>query len=170
MNHKFRVYLTFFVSPLRINIYKRVQAIVNHFKVVFGDFWNSFIKINSHCPAVKAGQGVNFGGWAFGVWWCRGNKRLIETKPKTQTLLWPLVAAIWSSKIARKSLIRPVEPLATLAELPEILTAPQSQTIKLGKAFVLECDADGNPLPTIDWEFNGVLLAEKVSVIGWNFM
>jgi len=38
MNHKFRVYLELFVSSLRINIYKRVQAIVNHFKVVFGDF------------------------------------------------------------------------------------------------------------------------------------
>ncbi|KAH8305592.1 hypothetical protein KR059_002341 [Drosophila kikkawai] len=44
-------------------------------------------------------------------------------------------------------------------ELPEILMAPQSQTIKLGKAFVLECDADGNPLPTIDWQFNGEPLA-----------
>lgn len=40
------------------------------------------------------------------------------------------------------------------AELPEILMPPQNQTIKLGKAFVLECDADGNPLPTIDWQFN----------------
>lgn len=40
-------------------------------------------------------------------------------------------------------------------ELPEILMPPQNQTIKLGKAFVLECDADGNPLPTIDWQFNG---------------
>ncbi|KAH8316805.1 hypothetical protein KR074_009084 [Drosophila pseudoananassae] len=40
-------------------------------------------------------------------------------------------------------------------ELPEIIMPPQNQTIKLGKAFVLECDADGNPLPTIDWQFNG---------------
>lgn len=29
----------------------------------------------------------------------------------------------------------------------------------MGKAFVLECDADGNPLPTIDWQFNGEPLA-----------
>lgn len=41
------------------------------------------------------------------------------------------------------------------ADLPEILMAPQNQTIKLGKAFVLECDADGNPLPSITWQFNG---------------
>ncbi|XP_030372346.1 peroxidasin, partial [Scaptodrosophila lebanonensis] len=40
-------------------------------------------------------------------------------------------------------------------DLPEILMAPQNQTIKLGKAFVLECDADGNPLPAISWQFNG---------------
>ncbi|TMW42476.1 hypothetical protein DOY81_012444, partial [Sarcophaga bullata] len=41
------------------------------------------------------------------------------------------------------------------AELPEILMAPQNQTIKVGKSFVLECDADGNPIPTITWQFNG---------------
>ncbi|KAI8116975.1 Peroxidasin [Lucilia cuprina] len=40
-------------------------------------------------------------------------------------------------------------------ELPEILMAPQNQTIKVGKSFVLECDADGNPIPTITWQFNG---------------
>uniref|UniRef100_T1PGN3 Cell adhesion molecule-related/down-regulated by oncogenes n=1 Tax=Musca domestica TaxID=7370 RepID=T1PGN3_MUSDO len=40
-------------------------------------------------------------------------------------------------------------------ELPEILMAPQNQTIKVGKNFVLECDADGNPIPTISWQFNG---------------
>ncbi|XP_061393833.1 peroxidasin [Musca vetustissima] len=40
-------------------------------------------------------------------------------------------------------------------ELPEILMAPQNQTIKVGKNFVLECDADGNPIPTITWHFNG---------------
>ena len=33
--------------------------------------------------------------------------------------------------------------------------APQNQTIKVGKSFVLECDADGNPIPTITWQFNG---------------
>ncbi|XP_032290596.1 peroxidasin [Drosophila virilis] len=44
-------------------------------------------------------------------------------------------------------------------DLPEILMAPQNQTIKLGKAFVLECDADGNPLPSITWQFNGQPLA-----------
>ncbi|EDV96683.1 peroxidasin [Drosophila grimshawi] len=43
-------------------------------------------------------------------------------------------------------------------DLPEILMAPQNQTIKLGKAFVLECDADGNPLPTITWQLNGAAL------------
>ncbi|XP_001354288.3 peroxidasin [Drosophila pseudoobscura] len=48
-------------------------------------------------------------------------------------------------------------------DLPEILMAPQNQTIKLGKAFVLECDADGNPLPTIDWQFNGSPLASTPS-------
>ncbi|ALC43349.1 Pxn [Drosophila busckii] len=42
-----------------------------------------------------------------------------------------------------------------IKDLPEILMAPQNQTIKVGKAFVLECDADGNPLPTISWQFNG---------------
>ncbi|XP_037881152.1 peroxidasin isoform X2 [Glossina fuscipes] len=40
-------------------------------------------------------------------------------------------------------------------ELPEILMAPQNQTIKIGKSFVLECDADGNPIPSITWQFNG---------------
>lgn len=33
--------------------------------------------------------------------------------------------------------------------------APQNQTIKIGKSFVLECDADGNPIPSITWQFNG---------------
>lgn len=44
-------------------------------------------------------------------------------------------------------------------ELPEILMAPQNQTIKVGKSFVLECDADGNPIPTITWQFNGEAIA-----------
>lgn len=51
-----------------------------------------------------------------------------------------------------------------VADLPEILMAPQNQTIKLGKSFVLECDADGNPLPSISWQFNGEpLLASSSS-------
>ncbi|EDW78831.1 uncharacterized protein Dwil_GK12503 [Drosophila willistoni] len=50
-------------------------------------------------------------------------------------------------------------------DLPEILMAPQNQTIKLGKAFVLECDADGNPLPTIEWQFNGQPLLESTKDI-----
>uniref|UniRef100_A0A1A9WTL6 Ig-like domain-containing protein n=1 Tax=Glossina brevipalpis TaxID=37001 RepID=A0A1A9WTL6_9MUSC len=43
-------------------------------------------------------------------------------------------------------------------ELPEILMAPQNQTIKIGKSFVLECDADGNPIPSITWQFNGAAI------------
>ncbi|EDW17736.2 peroxidasin [Drosophila mojavensis] len=48
-------------------------------------------------------------------------------------------------------------------DLPEILMAPQNQTIKLGKSFVLECDADGNPLPSITWQFNGKPLASSTT-------
>lgn len=33
--------------------------------------------------------------------------------------------------------------------------APQNQSVELGKSFSLECDADGNPLPTLKWQFNG---------------
>ncbi|XP_060651867.1 LOW QUALITY PROTEIN: peroxidasin [Drosophila nasuta] len=50
-------------------------------------------------------------------------------------------------------------------DLPEILMAPQNQTIKLGKAFVLECDADGNPLPSITWQFNGQPLEASVDLL-----
>lgn len=49
------------------------------------------------------------------------------------------------------------------ADLPEILMAPQNQTIKLGKSFVLECDADGNPLPSITWQFNGKPLTSSTT-------
>ncbi|KAM8709189.1 hypothetical protein ACLKA7_016061 [Drosophila subpalustris] len=50
-------------------------------------------------------------------------------------------------------------------DLPEILMAPQNQTIKLGAAFVLECDADGNPLPNITWFFNGQPLQSGVDLL-----
>jgi len=43
--------------------------------------------------------------------------------------------------------------------------APQNQTIKLGTAFVLECDADGNPLPNITWFFNGHPLQTSVDLL-----
>lgn len=69
-----------------------------------------------------------------------------------------VLAAIWSgrncSNHSKYGSLR-----LWLADLPEILMAPQNQTIKLGKAFVLECDADGNPLPSITWQFNGQPLA-----------
>ncbi|XP_065362237.1 peroxidasin [Calliphora vicina] len=50
-------------------------------------------------------------------------------------------------------------------ELPEILMAPQNQTIKVGKSFVLECDADGNPIPTITWQFNGEAIAANEHLV-----
>lgn len=43
--------------------------------------------------------------------------------------------------------------------------APQNQTIKVGKSFVLECDADGNPIPTITWQFNGVAIAANEHLV-----
>lgn len=50
-------------------------------------------------------------------------------------------------------------------ELPEILMAPQNQTIKVGKSFVLECDADGNPIPTITWQLNGAAIAANEHLV-----
>ena len=51
-------------------------------------------------------------------------------------------------------------------ELPEILIAPKNQTIKVGKSFVLECDADGNPQPKISWQLNGTLLTGSEAADG----
>lgn len=43
--------------------------------------------------------------------------------------------------------------------------APQNQTIKVGKPFILECDAEGNPIPTITWKFNGNPIATNERIV-----
>ncbi|XP_043950846.1 peroxidasin isoform X1 [Drosophila biarmipes] len=104
------------------------------------------------------------------IQWFVNGRQLSQSTPSLQLqangsliLLQPTQLSAGTYRCEARNSLGSVQATARieLKELPEILTAPQSQTIKLGKAFVLECDADGNPLPTIDWEFNGVLLTEN---------
>ncbi|XP_075162195.1 peroxidasin [Haematobia irritans] len=79
----------------------------------------------------------------------QANGSLVITKP---TLL-----QAGSYRCEASNSLGKVEAVANIEvkELPVILMAPQNQTIKVGKNFILECDADGNPIPTISWQFNG---------------
>nr|NP_523891.2 peroxidasin, isoform A [Drosophila melanogaster]NP_995975.1 peroxidasin, isoform E [Drosophila melanogaster]NP_995976.1 peroxidasin, isoform D [Drosophila melanogaster]NP_995977.1 peroxidasin, isoform C [Drosophila melanogaster]Q9VZZ4.1 RecName: Full=Peroxidasin; Flags: Precursor [Drosophila melanogaster]AOQ10577.1 Pxn-RA [synthetic construct]AAF47668.1 peroxidasin, isoform A [Drosophila melanogaster]AAS64946.1 peroxidasin, isoform C [Drosophila melanogaster]AAS64947.1 peroxidasin, isofo len=101
------------------------------------------------------------------IQWFVNGRQLLQSTPSLQLqangsliLLQPNQLSAGTYRCEARNSLGSVQATARieLKELPEILTAPQSQTIKLGKAFVLECDADGNPLPTIDWQLNGVPL------------
>ncbi|XP_017057908.1 peroxidasin [Drosophila ficusphila] len=98
------------------------------------------------------------------IQWFVNGRQLSQSTPALQlqangslVLLQPSQLSAGTYRCEARNSLGSVQATARieLRELPEILTAPQSQTIKLGRAFVLECDADGNPLPTIDWQFNG---------------
>ncbi|KAI8039124.1 hypothetical protein M5D96_007841, partial [Drosophila gunungcola] len=102
------------------------------------------------------------------IQWFVNGRQLSQSTPNLQlqangslVLLQPTQLSAGTYRCEARNSLGSIQASARveLKELPEILTAPQSQTIKLGKAFVLECDADGNPLPTIDWQFNGEILA-----------
>jgi len=38
--------------------------------------------------------------------------------------------------------------------MPYITLAPEDQTLKIGSYVVLECEATGQPTPTIKWKIN----------------
>lgn len=44
---------------------------------------------------------------------------------------------------------------------PGILESPQPQNVSVGEVIVLQCTADGNPVPTVTWSHNGQVLIEE---------
>ncbi|KAH8303803.1 hypothetical protein KR018_006943 [Drosophila ironensis] len=98
------------------------------------------------------------------IQWFVNGRQLTQSRPNLQlqangslVLVQPNQLSAGTYRCEAHNSLGSVQATARIEvkELPEILLPPQNQTIKLGKAFVLECDADGNPLPTIDWQFNG---------------
>lgn len=53
----------------------------------------------------------------------------------------------------------------SFTEVPDIILAPQSQNVKSGTTLILECDADGEPIPQISWKRNGTKILVKSNPI-----
>ncbi|KAL5280951.1 PXDN family protein [Megaselia abdita] len=51
-------------------------------------------------------------------------------------------------------------------ELPEFIITLESQTVTVGTTLYLECDADGDPIPTLSWKINGKEITGTSSTTG----